>query len=599
MLDPNVTRRLRRVGMGSVVAVVAALPLPAWSIDFVLNMTGLTADQESVVRRAAQQWQLLVGGREQVTLNISVDNTLGPLAVTNTWGLTAGGLPSSANIVIRENAHSWTLGSPVAGALDDALDTMTHEIGHAIGFARGAFPRLAAQINTTAGGQRYYDVDRNGSFSAAADFALGPVDDGTHAPAGSGDLMAPSTPAGQRHTPNLRHAAVLTDAFGFDQILYGFGGPNGYGQLAMTPNDDESSSRLNLPFALNFYGSTYNSFFINNNGNVSFSGPVSAYTPEAFPISNQPMIAPFWGDVDTRCGSCGAVYVASPDPNTAIVTWDNVGYYSNRSDLVNTFQLVLRNRSDTGAGNFDIEFRYGDLNWTTGDASGGSNGLGGTPAQAGFDAGDGTNFFTLPGSRTAGVLDLEQTTNLASPIPGVWSFAVRNGQPPGSTADNPLLPVVNSEGWSFNFNVGPNTGRVFIDPVVAIGFDYILNSGPNFRTVLLPTGIGDGIYDLWLWDAVLGRFVDTGVDIVGGVEYDFGAGGIDRFSIRGIEVGAAVDPNNLTAFVTGLTFDGLGTVDMLMRPVTFDTDGNPAPEPGVLLLALAGLALVIRRRTLH
>ena len=264
----------------------------------------------------------------------------------------------------------------------------------------------------------------------------------------------------------------------------------------------------------------------------------------------------------------------------------SVRHYSSNADRTNSFQLVLRNRPDSGNGNFDIEFRYGNLTWTTGDASGGSGGLGGTPAQAGLDAGDLTNYFTLPGSRTAAVLNLVNTTNLTSPIPGVWSFAVRSGQPPGSTADNPLLPVVTSNGWNFNFNIGPNTGRVFIDPLVAIGYNYVVNSGPNVRTVLLPTNVGDGIYDLWLFDSILGAFVDSGIDIVGGQIYDFGVAGVSRFSIRGIEVGAQLDPTDFNAFVTGLTFTGIGTVNMDMVALALDT---PIPLPDTLALVLAAL----------
>ena len=593
---------LGRARLAAMVGGIAlAVPVPAWSIDIVTTMTGFSATQQQVIQRAAQQWELLVGGTDQIALNITADNTIAPLASTSGWALGANGRPTAVNISIRENAHSWTLGAPVAG-IDDALDTMTHEIGHAIGFAAGAFPNFQANVQTTAGGQRYYDVDRNGSFAAAIDFALGPVGAGTHTPVSSGDLMAPSTPAGNRNTPNLRHAAVLTDALAYDVILSGLGGTSGYGTRAMTPNDDSSSSLLNLPFGLNFYGSTYNNFYVNNNGNITFNGPVSTYTPNPFPIANQPMIAPFWGDVDTRCATCGAVYVASPDANTVVVTWDHVGYYNQRSNLTNTFQMVLRNRPDATVGDFDAEFRYGSLNWTTGEASGGVNGLGGTPAQAGLDAGDSTNFFTLPGSRSGAVLDLEDTTNLTSPIPGVWSLAVRSGLPPGSSSSNPLLPVVTSNGWNFNFNVGPNTGRVFIDPVIAIGYDYILNAGPNFATVLLPTGVGDDIYDLWLFDSGLGQFVDSGIDIMGGVSYDFGGGGINRFSIRGIEVAEALDPTDFTAFVTGITFAGTGLVDMTMIPVTFDTNaGGAVPSPASLplvLLALAGMGLAGRRRAI-
>jgi hypothetical protein len=41
--------------------------------------------------------------------------------------------------------------------------------------------------------------------------------------------------------------------------------------------------------------------FVNNNGNITFAqGAVPTFTPDPFPIATQPMIAPWWGDVDTR-----------------------------------------------------------------------------------------------------------------------------------------------------------------------------------------------------------------------------------------------------------------------------------------------------------
>ena len=51
------------------------------------------------------------------------------------------------------------------------------------------------------------------------------------------------------------------------------------------------------------------------------------------------------------------------------MTWDDVGYYSSQTDKLNAFQLIL---DDRGNGNFDITFRYEDINWTTGSASGGT-----------------------------------------------------------------------------------------------------------------------------------------------------------------------------------------------------------------------------------
>lgn len=64
----------------------------------------------------------------------------------------------------------------------------------------------------------------------------------------------------------------------------------------------------------------------------------------------------------------------------------------------------------------------GEIQWTTGDASGGANGMGGTPAQVGFNAGDGVNYAAVPESRTADIINITTTSNIG--IPGVWAFQV-------------------------------------------------------------------------------------------------------------------------------------------------------------------------------
>lgn len=227
-------------------------------------------------------------------------------------------------------------------------------------------------------------------------------------------------------------------------LVRNLGGDSGFGQLAEGPNDDGSSSRITLtqvfPTGLRFFSGTYTFAYINTNGNITFNGRVGTYTPSPFPISYQPMIAPYWGDVDTRCGHTdssdpysNAVYYASTT-DSFVVTWYKVGYYACGHNKYNSFQLILRNRDDIAPGDFDVEFRYALLQWTTGSASGGHNGLGGVPAQAGFDAGDKTHYFTVPGSRTAAVLNLVNTSNVNTP--GVWRFEIRNGavvEPPPDT----------------------------------------------------------------------------------------------------------------------------------------------------------------------
>jgi hypothetical protein len=71
------------------------------------------------------------------------------------------------------------------------------------------------------------------------------------------------------------------------------------------------------------------------------------------------------------------------------VNWIDVLYFNETAatGTANSFQLVMIDRSDTGAGNFDFEFNFDTIHWETGDASGGVNGLGGNSAWSGY--GDG------------------------------------------------------------------------------------------------------------------------------------------------------------------------------------------------------------------
>lgn len=216
---------------------------------------------------------------------------------------------------------------------------------------------------------------------------------------------------------------------------------------SLARNDDGSTVQVPAGFALDFFGATYNQVYVNNNGNITFDGPLLTFTPFGLNPNGIKIIAPFFGDVDTRGAGSDIVRYGY---GTGIVNghlafgvnWVNVGYYSFRTDKLNSFQLVLIQREDTGSpSNFDIEFNYDKLQWETGGASGGVNGLGGESARVGYSSGSG-EAYEFPTSGVDGsLLDTNLTTGLIyhslnSTQIGRYVLQVRNGVvlPPSNNA---------------------------------------------------------------------------------------------------------------------------------------------------------------------
>ena len=222
------------------------------------------------------------------------------------------------------------------------------------------------------------------------------------------------------------------------------GGTVGFGTECLSPNDDGSSLVIPLaeafPSGVRFFDRTHTNMYVNTNGNITFSGSLRTYTPRSFPVADQPMIAPYWADVDIRGSACrgssGSGGCANPtsngvwwqlQPGRVMVTWHDVGYFSCSDDLKMSFQLILTAVEGCGGeGDFDVEFRFNRCEWTTGNASGGTGGFGGTPAQAGFDAGNTRDFVMIPGSRT-GTIHTTMCTMSNVGMPGIWRYQIRSG----------------------------------------------------------------------------------------------------------------------------------------------------------------------------
>lgn len=183
---------------------------------------------------------------------------------------------------------------------------------------------------------------------------------------------------------------------------------------------------------------------------------------------------------------------------------------------------------------------------------------------------------------------------------------------PGSTPDNPLLPVPGddpSDGFDFQIFVGDAgigtdpTRRIFFDPDVAIGYEFTSNLGVTSLQVAVD--LGDGMYNLSVWDGMAYNFFTTFAvgDIVDLSGFNMG-GGVMQWLIDGIETSAMVDPTDDLAFVYGLTFATPGQLNLNQLPITVFVDpnqgggGNPGgsvPVPAGISLLLIG-ALAMRRR---
>ncbi|XP_077984839.1 sushi domain-containing protein 2-like [Glandiceps talaboti] len=205
-------------------------------------------------------------------------------------------------------------------------------------------------------------------------------------------------------------------------------------------NDDASSDEILLAIPFPFFDHNHDSLWVNTNGVISFLRNIWEFTPEPFPLHVDTygrLVAPYWADVDTTNG--GEVYyreITNPDdillkrasidirrifPRhysfTAswilIATWDNVAFFgasNTGKEKRNTFQCVL---VTNGKHSFAI-YNYDDITWTTGFASGGDEdtGLGGIPAQVGFNGGDGDTSHTVQGSRTDDIVNIDRRSNV-------------------------------------------------------------------------------------------------------------------------------------------------------------------------------------------
>jgi subtilisin-like proprotein convertase family protein len=263
--------------------------------------------------------------------------------------------------------------------------------------------------------------------------------------------------------------------------------PPGAGNIVVPVGDDMVSGAIPLGFDFEFFGKIYQQIYVSTNGIVTFENPVSAFSASGFPQS-EPMLAPFWSDVDTRAtGQIRLQRSTSARGNPVVqVDWINVGYFNQHSDKKNTFSLYIE---DDPGGDI-VVFHYYDMQWTTGDTFG-VNGFGAPGAVIGFDAGDGIHYATY--ARPSSPTDLAalmaqgkygfrldpntgQLFGVEPGTAGIQVFVDLNGngvydsfEPITTTQfDNPLTPNVDETGY-YEFT-GLFSGSYVVREVVPTGW---------------------------------------------------------------------------------------------------------------------------------
>ncbi|MBS1831851.1 MAG: VPLPA-CTERM sorting domain-containing protein, partial [Acidobacteria bacterium] len=122
----------------------------------------------------------------------------------------------------------------------------------------------------------------------------------------------------------------------------------GFFQTPLTRGDDATSEPAPLGFNINFFGRLHGQVYVNTNGNITLSRPLEAYRPLPLRDLRSDIIAPFWADVDTRGPGSRVVTFGYDfvDGHFAFAAnWVDVGYFSQKQDKKNAFQVVIIDRT--------------------------------------------------------------------------------------------------------------------------------------------------------------------------------------------------------------------------------------------------------------
>ncbi|KAK9965090.1 hypothetical protein ABG768_004199 [Culter alburnus] len=216
-----------------------------------------------------------------------------------------------------------------------------------------------------------------------------------------------------------------------DETVSGLFYPFGNQDIENPSADDGSSPIVFLEKRFVYFGRVYQQTYVNNNGHLTFDGPLSEPVP-SYLLSqvNRDIIAPLWTDMDNTVNGTisyrqvtrGGLLLAASNhinqyfPNlnfTAswlfIATWDKVPYFNN-SQSSSSFQVVLV----SGGSLSFVMMNYGNISSTD------------QHFQAGYGTINSTNYSSIPVPNENKMSDSSNVN-----VPGRWAFRVDGGPEEG------------------------------------------------------------------------------------------------------------------------------------------------------------------------
>ncbi|MFN0127277.1 MAG: hypothetical protein ACKV19_11395, partial [Verrucomicrobiales bacterium] len=126
------------------------------------------------------------------------------------------------------------------------------------------------------------------------------------------------------------------------------------------PLGDDGSYQLSLPFSFSMVGQSFDSVWVNANGNLTFGGPDGSFSPSvAGFLDGLPRIAGLWRDLNP---GAGGIVTFKQATNSFTVFWRNVPAFPNIG--ANSFSITLQKNAN------HVKVAYGALTAVDGGIAG-------------------------------------------------------------------------------------------------------------------------------------------------------------------------------------------------------------------------------------